>query len=768
MCENLVASICLPLEKFAGKELQETSNLKAEVESLTDSTESSVARYLHGRHSDRNNTEAVNNQNQPQSQQTNLSNKSQELLNSSWVGSRVAQLGGWAAARSGISMPSKQTPPDSNEQNTLDGSQRQPKSVEKDPIVAKGLATANLRKSLQQIRLAQANSELKRFQMLRRLDSLKTRRNFELGESALASLHGLRAYFHHCSDLTQGLSPRLQKLQADQAESRKLHESQEKPWKGREKGLIDAIQHVDVAALNSSMIVETLMNGPLIHVQELAKSQPKNLEEVEAEVKLWELPKILAETSLYQRDPTPGVIMEGWLYKKNNNRMSLQPWNRRWFILDKTGVYYLRGTLVGDKGFAVSLERVKVCEIVLCTVREATEKTKGVQGLRYCFEIITPNTQPYMLQACGPHDYRLWINSIRSCIENQLVNGDVNIIETIVPTLSSKRNNSNSQSSDSSEKDTSDVLSPDSRSPSNNETKKKGPNIGARLMKRKNKEPGMPFSNSSSPQFRIPGLHENDETENVPDTDSEQNTRRWGPLVHKILKANQFCADCNQPNPDWASLNIGVLLCIECGGVHRSLGVHLSKVRSLTLDDISDPEALVLLNLGNSKANSIWEAGITSQKGWKKPDPDAPRKEKEEWIKSKYMWKGFLEYVDDGGNRDDREGKFGKDIYEGARKADIYEIAIGMARGGTIEWKNDEECGKTALHVCVASSKEEADHDESNSPMNIIKRIQCAEFLIQNGAKIDAKDSEYRSVIDHALLENAPREIIEYLEKKMN
>ena len=48
---------------------------------------------------------------------------------------------------------------------------------------------------------------------------------------------------------------------------------------------------------------------------------------------------------------------------------------------------------------------------------------------------------------------------------------------------------------------------------------------------------------------------------------------------------NDKCADCGSKKPKWASINLGIMLCIECSGIHRSLGVHISKVRSVTLDD---------------------------------------------------------------------------------------------------------------------------------------------------------------------------------------
>ena len=51
------------------------------------------------------------------------------------------------------------------------------------------------------------------------------------------------------------------------------------------------------------------------------------------------------------------------------------------------------------------------------------------------------------------------------------------------------------------------------------------------------------------------------------------------------VAGNTQCADCSGSNPTWASINLGIMLCIECSGIHRSLGVHISKVRSVQLDD---------------------------------------------------------------------------------------------------------------------------------------------------------------------------------------
>uniref|UniRef100_A0A3Q2SST6 Arf-GAP with coiled-coil, ANK repeat and PH domain-containing protein n=1 Tax=Fundulus heteroclitus TaxID=8078 RepID=A0A3Q2SST6_FUNHE len=107
------------------------------------------------------------------------------------------------------------------------------------------------------------------------------------------------------------------------------------------------------------------------------------------------------------------------------------------------------------------------------------------------------------------------------------------------------------------------------------------------------------------------------------------------------LPGNEHCCDCGQADPRWASINLGVLLCIECSGIHRSLGVHCSKVRSLTLDSW-EPELLKLMcELGNSVINHIYE-GSYQEQGLKKPLPSSSRQEKEAWIRAKYVEKKFL------------------------------------------------------------------------------------------------------------------------------
>ncbi|XP_019170392.1 PREDICTED: ADP-ribosylation factor GTPase-activating protein AGD12-like [Ipomoea nil] len=104
---------------------------------------------------------------------------------------------------------------------------------------------------------------------------------------------------------------------------------------------------------------------------------------------------------------------------------------------------------------------------------------------------------------------------------------------------------------------------------------------------------------------------------------------------------NRVCADCGAPDPKWASANIGVFICLKCCGVHRSLGTHISKVLSVTLDEWSDDDIDSMVEVGgNASANSIYEAYIPD--GIRKPRLDASHDQRSSFIRSKYELQEFL------------------------------------------------------------------------------------------------------------------------------
>ncbi|XP_054984845.1 arf-GAP with coiled-coil, ANK repeat and PH domain-containing protein 2 isoform X5 [Sorex araneus] len=109
----------------------------------------------------------------------------------------------------------------------------------------------------------------------------------------------------------------------------------------------------------------------------------------------------------------------------------------------------------------------------------------------------------------------------------------------------------------------------------------------------------------------------------------------------QCIPGNASCCDCGLADPRWASINLGITLCIECSGIHRSLGVHFSKVRSLTLDTW-EPELLKLMcELGNDVINRVYEAKVEKM-GIRKPQP-GQRQEKEAYIKAKYVERKFVD-----------------------------------------------------------------------------------------------------------------------------
>jgi hypothetical protein len=519
----------------------------------------------------------------------------------------------------------------------------------------------------------------------------------------------------------------LTRIQKDQKTHRDNYKAQQLPWDAREQSLVKTMDNIGEGVSHASYLAEGIATGELPRPVEIVL----RLDKLEDETQLWELPALLAESSKYQREPAPGVKVEGWLYKKSSSRIALQQWNRRWFMMDKDGIYYFRTSAEMKKvseGHLHTLERVKICDVILCTVKEIAG-----DGPRFCFEIITPNQRPLVLQARGPLEYKLWVEGIRSTIQHELVSGDGarsgNLMQNIGKQKKKRGDSAPNVKTTLASMLDAEIVSPrklEQRMASDGETRFD--------------DTGEDDRETLGGQKVLKGHHKN-------------------PMVQQIMEENPICADCGVQNPDWASLNLGVLVCIQCSGVHRSMGVHVSKVRSLKLDSLTESEARLLLALGNDRVNPIWESGVALQQGWTKPGVDSSRQVKESWIKSKYHWKGFLEdHAADCTSPEERNEKLSRLLYDAARDADLLGVVEALAHGGSVTWRNPEEDGKTALHACAISRRSPGGEEWQG--------IECAELLCQNGAKLDVLDNNTQSVLDCAVIGNGEREMIEYLSAK--
>ncbi|XP_011633829.1 centaurin-gamma-1A isoform X1 [Pogonomyrmex barbatus] len=165
--------------------------------------------------------------------------------------------------------------------------------------------------------------------------------------------------------------------------------------------------------------------------------------------------------------------------------------------------------------------------------------------------------------------------------------------------------------------------------------------------------------------------------------------------IKNKVSGNDACVDCGAPNPDWASLNLGVLMCIECSGIHRNLGSHISKVRSLDLDDWSAGHLSVMLALGNDIANSIWEYCLN---GKQKPVSDSSREEKEQWIRWKYEDKLFLPPINPNIS-------LGKLLIDSVCRGDMRAFTLCLARCNyeDINISVSTEDLRTPLHLACAT-----------------------------------------------------------------
>ncbi|RVE51798.1 hypothetical protein evm_003601 [Chilo suppressalis] len=110
-------------------------------------------------------------------------------------------------------------------------------------------------------------------------------------------------------------------------------------------------------------------------------------------------------------------------------------------------------------------------------------------------------------------------------------------------------------------------------------------------------------------------------------------------ILMQMLKDddNKYCVDCDAKGPRWASWNLGIFLCIRCAGIHRNLGVHISKVKSVNLDSWTPEQVVSLQQMGNSRARAVYEANLPDS--FRRPQNDSSL---EAFIRAKYEQKKYI------------------------------------------------------------------------------------------------------------------------------
>ncbi|KAK5866500.1 hypothetical protein PBY51_020688 [Eleginops maclovinus] len=109
-------------------------------------------------------------------------------------------------------------------------------------------------------------------------------------------------------------------------------------------------------------------------------------------------------------------------------------------------------------------------------------------------------------------------------------------------------------------------------------------------------------------------------------------------ILSKMLREedNKYCADCEAKGPRWASWNLGVFICIRCAGIHRNLGVHISRVKSVNLDQWTAEQIQSIQDMGNTNARQLYEANLPES--FRRPQTDQAV---EFFIRDKYEKKKY-------------------------------------------------------------------------------------------------------------------------------
>ena len=340
-------------------------------------------------------------------------------------------------------------------------------------------------------------------------------------------------------------------------------------------------------------------------------------------------------------------------------------------------------------------------DLRMASVREARNAER-----RFCFEIITPQFKR-VYQATSEEDLNSWISAINNALQSAMEGRGLADIPIPAP----------QPASHSIRRDIGSILTGKSSSMNHGTHHTQNSAAASSVFRR--------TTVGSRPGYARPGSNGFDES---PD--------KLLQLLREADQGNCWCADCGSGvKTEWVSINLAIVLCIECSGIHRSLGTHISKVRSLTLDINSFTTDIVelLLLVGNRISNMVWEAKL--EPGIK-PLPQATREQRLKFITAKYVERAFVEPISPSVSR---YATADETLLAGIKKNDIQQVIYALALKANPNIA-DKSRGTHAVYLALAAADPAAPSQATTSPRSDapakVVSFPIAEILVQNGAEI--------------------------------